>query len=140
MWKKSKRHQAQGGAQKTAPGAVINNKAVCRAVDELWASKPGSIVARDLENEYDALKFLSRIFRIIVCSSWDNHGLLEGAVFTGNIACITVGNTRQTRLFFHISIHFVCHPNCHDWLTSIDMPTFDGHSAVNLSSIYSICQ
>lgn len=42
MGKKSKRHQAQGGAQKTAPGAVINNKAVCRAVDELWASKPGS--------------------------------------------------------------------------------------------------
>lgn len=39
MGKKSKRHQAQGVAQKTAPGVVINSKAVIRIVDELWASK-----------------------------------------------------------------------------------------------------
>jgi len=45
MGKKSKRHQAQGGAQKTAPGALINNKAVCRAVDELWASKQLGVMA-----------------------------------------------------------------------------------------------
>ena len=60
MGKKSKRHQAQGGAQKTAPGAVINNKAVCRAVDELWASKPGSW-QEVCRTKYEILKFVSGI-------------------------------------------------------------------------------
>ena len=33
-----------------------------------------------------------------------------------------------------------CHLNCHYRLPSYDMPTFNGHSAIDLSSVYSLCQ
>lgn len=39
MGKKSKRHSAQGGAPKPAAGSMINNRAVCRVVEEIWNSE-----------------------------------------------------------------------------------------------------
>ena len=40
MGKKSRRAQAASAAvQKPQAGAVINNRAVCRAVNDLWESK-----------------------------------------------------------------------------------------------------
>ena len=39
MGKKSKRHGAQAGAVKPAAGSLINNKTVCKVVEELWTSE-----------------------------------------------------------------------------------------------------
>lgn len=39
MGKKSKRHTASAGAAKSAAGSFINNKTVCKLVDELWDSE-----------------------------------------------------------------------------------------------------
>ena len=39
MGKKSKRHTAHAGAAKPAAGSLINNKTVCKIVDELWTSE-----------------------------------------------------------------------------------------------------
>lgn len=41
MGKKSKRQSSQSAAQRAATGAVINSKAVCRIIEEIWASKSG---------------------------------------------------------------------------------------------------
>ena len=38
MGKKSKRHAAQAGAAKPAAGSLINNKTVCKVMEELWTS------------------------------------------------------------------------------------------------------
>ena len=39
MGKKSKRHAAQPRAARPAAGSLINNKTVCKVVEELWASE-----------------------------------------------------------------------------------------------------
>lgn len=39
MGKKSKRHTASAGAAKSAAGSIINNKTVCKLVDDLWDSE-----------------------------------------------------------------------------------------------------
>lgn len=39
MGKKSKRHTASAGAAKSAAGSLINNKTVCKLVDDLWDSE-----------------------------------------------------------------------------------------------------
>lgn len=39
MGKKSKRHGAHAGAAKPAAGSLINNKTVCKVVEELWTSE-----------------------------------------------------------------------------------------------------
>ena len=36
MGKKSKRHAAHSGTAKPAAGSLINNKTVCKVVEELW--------------------------------------------------------------------------------------------------------
>lgn len=39
MGKKSKRHAAHSGTSKPAAGSLINNKTVCKVVEELWTSE-----------------------------------------------------------------------------------------------------
>ena len=45
MGKKSKRQPSGAAVQKPQAGAVINNRAVCRAVIDLWESKSVTVAA-----------------------------------------------------------------------------------------------
>ena len=44
MGKKSKRQAASAAVHKPQSGTVINNRAVCRAVNELWESKTLKVI------------------------------------------------------------------------------------------------
>jgi hypothetical protein len=61
MGKKSKRHTAHAGASKPAAGSLINNKTVCKVVEELWTKTQGTAPTNlgGLWKEYDEIVALT---------------------------------------------------------------------------------
>ena len=50
MGKKSKRQTGGASVQRPQPGVVMNNRAVCRAINELWESKASFYALNFLKN------------------------------------------------------------------------------------------